>query len=200
MRKVNYKIKIAIIGKEPKARQIFLNFLKTIAIDKQVKLSDNPIFKVIHRFIPIKIYVKLYETINAMSSELGSIESFDFLFLLLSIYDDDSLNNYEKVLYDELCSKINFRGSSLLIALGGNSIKNDFPNEKVRISRHRLIRKCNELDLEYCFEISDPNEGLNELFKKILDDSVIKFKISNPELYEKVKEFGMILSEKVEKI
>ena len=200
MRKVNYKIKIAIIGKEPKARQNILNFLKTNTIDKRVEISDNPIFQIIHRFIPIKIHVKLYETMNAMSSEIESNENFDFIFLLLSIYDNDSLNNYEKELYEELCSKINFRGSSLLIALDVNSIKNDFPNDKIRISRHRLIRKCNELDLEYCFEISDPSEDLNELFKKILDDSLIKFKISNPELYEKAKEFGMILSEKVEKI
>jgi len=200
MRKVNYKIKIAIIGKEPKARQNILNFLKTNTIDKRVEISDNPIFQIIHRFIPIKIHVKLYETMNAMSSEIESNENFDFIFLLLSIYDNDSLNNYEKELYEELCSKINFRGSSLLIALDVNSIKNDFPNDEIRISRHRLIRKCNELDLEYCFEISDPSEDLNELFKKILDDSLIKFKISNPELYEKAKEFGMILSEKVEKI
>ena len=200
MRKVNYKIKIAIIGKEPKARQNILNFLKTNTIDKRVEISDNPIFQIIHRFIPIKIHVKLYETMNAMSSEIESNENFDFIFLLLNIYVDDSLNNYEKELYDELCSKINFRGSSLLIALDVNSIKNDFPNDEIRISRHRLIRKCNELDLEYCFEISDPSEDLNELFKKILDDSLIKFKISNPELYEKAKEFGMILSEKVEKI
>ena len=110
---------------------------------------------------------------NAMSSEIESNENFDFIFLLLSIYDNDSLNNYEKELYEELCSKINFRGSSLLIALDVNSIKNDFPNDEIRISRHRLIRKCNELDLEYCFEISDPSEDLNELFKKIFNWHVI---------------------------
>ena len=200
MRKVNYKIKIAIIGKEPKARQNILNFLKTNTIDKRVEISDNPIFQIIHRFIPIKIHVKLYETMNAMSSEIESNENFDFIFLLLSIYDNDSLNNYEKELYEELCSKINFRGSSLLIALDVNSIKNDFPNDEIRISRHRLIRKCNELDLEYCFEIINYKEDLNDLFKKILDDSLIKFKISNPELYEKAKELGVILSEKLEKI
>ena len=53
---------------------------------------------------------------------------------------------------------------------------------------------------EYCFEIINYKEDLNDLFKKILDDSLIKFKISNPELYEKAKELGVILSEKLEKI
>lgn len=200
MRKINYKLKIAIIGKEHLGNEIILNYLRTIAIDKRKESPDSLIFQIIHKFIPINIHIKLYENMNAMLSESESLNGYDFLFFVLNIYDGDALNNYEKGLYDELCSKINFRGSSLLIALDVKSIKNDFSINEVRISRHRLIRKCNELDLEYCFEIIYPNEDLNELFKKLLDDSITKFKISNPELYEKVREFGIILSEKVEKI
>ena len=200
MRKINYKLKIAIIGKDHLGNEIILNYLRTIAIDKRKESPDSLIFQIIHKFIPINIHIKLYENMNAMLSESESLNGYDFLFFVLNIYDGDALNNYEKGLYDELCSKINFRGSSLLIALDVKSIKNDFSINEVRISRHRLIRKCNELDLEYCFEINYPNEDLNELFKKLLDDSITKFKISNPELYEKVREFGIILSEKVEKI
>ena len=200
MRKINYKLKIAIIGKELMGNELILESLKNLTIDKQEGSPDQPVFQIMHKYIPIKIHVKRYETMNEMLSELDSINGFDFLFLLLNIYDDDSLNNYDKQLYEELCSEINFRGSSLLIAFDLKSTKTDSSINEVRISRHRLIRKCNELDLEYCFEIIDPIEDLNDLFKKILDDSVIKFKISNPELYEKVKEFGLILSEKVDKI
>jgi hypothetical protein len=194
MRKINYKLNIAMIGKEVIGYQLFLNYLNAIVIDKREGVLDNSVFQIIYRHIPIKIHVKFFETINVMLTELDSSNNYDFLFLLFSIYDDDSFNNYEKGSYDELRSEINFRGSSLLIALDVNSIKNDFSIDKVRISRHRLIRKCNELDLEYCFEISNSEEDLNELFKKILDESIIKFKISNPELYEKVKEFGTYLS------
>ena len=200
MRKINYKLKIAIIGKEPKGHDMILNCLTNLTIDNQEESLDSFVFQIMHKYIPIKIHIKQYETMRTMLSELDSVNSFDFLFLVLNIYDNDSLNDFEKELYEELCSEIHFKGSSLLIALNLKSTKKDFLINKVRISRHRLIRKCNDLDLEYCFEIIDPNEDLNDLFKKILDDSVIKFKISNPELYEKVKEFGLILSEKVDKI
>lgn len=200
MRKINYKLKIAIIGEWPKGRDIILDYLKKNAIEKQEDTLDNFIFQLIHKYIPIKIHLTLYENMKVMLSELEPLNGFDFLFLILSIYDDNALNNYEKGLYDEICKEINFSGSSLLIALDVESMTNNFSTDKIRISRHRLIRKCNELDLEYCFEIINYKEDLNDLFKKILDDSLIKFKISNPELYEKAKELGVILSEKLEKI
>ena len=198
MKKISYKLKIAVIGKEPIGYDLILNCLKNLTIDMQE--GTDLVFQTIHKSIPIKIHLNNYETMNAMLSELELVNGFDFLFLVLNIYNEDSLNDFEKELYDELCTGINFKGSSLLIALGVNSIKTNFPIDKIRISRHRLIRKCNELDLEYCFEIIEPDEDLNDLFKKILDESILKFKISNPELYEKVKEFGISLAEKVEKI
>jgi hypothetical protein len=200
MRKINYKLKIAIIGKEPTGNELILRCLKKLAINRQEGALESLVFQIIHKYIPIKIHVKQYDTMNGVLSDLDYVNGFDFLFLVLNIYDDDSLNDYEKHLYKELCNEINFRGSSVLIAFDLKSTKNDSSINEVRISRHRLIRKCNELGLEYCFEIKDPNKDLYDLFKKILEDSVTKFKISNPELYEKVKGFGLNSSEKVEKI
>jgi hypothetical protein len=200
MRKINYKLKIAIIGKEPTGNDLILKCLKKLGINRQEGVLESFVFQIMHKYIPIKIHVKQYETMNEVLSDLDSVNGFDFLFLVLNIYDEDSLNDYEKQLYEDLCNEISFRGSSLLIAFDMKSIKNETSINEVRISRHRLIRKCNELGLEFCFEIIDPNKDLHDLFKKVFEDSLTKFKISNPELYEKVKEFGLNSSEKVEKI
>lgn len=200
MRKINYKLNIVLIGKESIVRDIILHYLKKMGNIKSDTSSNDKIIEVIHEYIPIKIHLKAYETINELTSDLDPLNGFDFLFLILNIYDRDSFYSYRKEDYDEVSNKLNFRGSSLLVAIAMDSINNAASLNKIRISRHQLIRKCNELDLEYCFEIIDPEKDLQDLFKKIFDESITRFRISKPEMYEKVKELGKALSKKVKKI
>jgi len=196
MKKINYKQKVAIIGKTSIGQDVILNYLEKEAIDTPRVSSNGCVLNIIHDNIPIKIHVKIYDNLNDLSYDTEFIEGLDFLFLAISIYDQDSFNNYKKEDYNEVCSGMNFKGTSLLVVINRESTYDSISSEKVRMSRLQFIRKCNELDLEYCFEIIDPKEDLFELFKKILDDSTTKFKISNPELYEKVKGYGKELSKK----
>jgi hypothetical protein len=83
MRKINYKLKIAIIGKDHLGNEIILNYLRTIAIDKRKESPDSLIFQIIHKFIPINIHIKLYENMNAMLSESESLNGYDFLFFVI---------------------------------------------------------------------------------------------------------------------
>ena len=196
MRKLNYKIKAAIIGKKSIGENIILNYLKQMAMDTPSLSNNGGIINIVHDSIPIKIHVKLYETMNDLLYDTEFLNGLNFLFLAISIYDQEAFNNYKKEEYIEVCTSINFKGSSLLVVVDMDSTNDLNSSEKVRISRLQFIRKCNELDLEYCFEITDPEEDLSELFIKILNDSNIKLKISNPELYEKVKGYGKELSKK----
>ena len=196
MRKLNYKLKVAIIGKESIRQDIILTYLKKMASDTPSISNNEHVLNVIHENIPIKIHVKLYETLNELLYDTEFLGSLDFLFLTTSIYDHESFNNYKKEDYNELCNSTNFKGTSLLVAIDTGSTNATNSSENIRISRLKFIRKCNDLNLEYCFEVSEPEADLIELFKKILDDNNIKFKISNPELYEKVKEYGKELSKK----
>ena len=196
MRKLNYKIKVAIIGKKSIGENIILGYLEQMAMDTPNVSKNGHVINVVHDCIPIKIHVKIYETLNDLLYDTEFPNGLNFVFLTLSSYDQEAFNNYKKENYDELRSSINFKGSSLLIVVDMDSANDLNSNDKVRISRLKFIRKCNELDLEYCFEITDPKADLSELFNKILNNSNIKFKISNPELYEKVKGYGKELSKK----
>ena len=46
------------------------------------------------------------------------------------------------------------------------------------------------MNIIYCFEIQNKVKDLSELINKVFDESLIRFKLTNPDLYEQAKIYG----------
>jgi hypothetical protein len=74
-----------------------------------------------------------------------------------------------------------------------NKDSKDFINED------KLIQKAKELDIRYLFTIKPHHTEVDQIFAKIFDDFILKFKFLNPELFEKAKAYGIQFSQKKER-
>ena len=49
------------------------------------------------------------------------------------------------------------------------------------------------LNLIYCYEISNKNEDVSEIYKKIFKDFLFRFQFTRPDLYEQARSYGKTL-------
>jgi hypothetical protein len=106
----------------------------------------------------------------------------------------NSIDELKKEDYSEFCISTNFQGISLLAALDMKQINGLSTRGQPRISRYSLIKKTQDLNIIYCFEIQNKEKDVSELIHKIFDESLFRFKFTNPDLYEQAKSFGKELA------
>ena len=54
-----------------------------------------------------------------------------------------------------------------------------------------LIEISKNLNFIYCFKINGLEDNISEIFQKVFEHVILKFKLMNPELYEKAKAYGL---------
>ncbi|MHA1671839.1 MAG: hypothetical protein ACTSV5_14895 [Promethearchaeota archaeon] len=193
MKKINYKLHLGVIGEVDTGKNLILEFLSHLAISHSSSSINNE-FQIIHNSIPLKVKIFQGETIKDFIDTYNSIEHLDGIIQILDLYDPHSITQILPDNFFEFYNSYNFQGSKILAAVDMNLINGKTYEERLRISRLSLVRKTQELNFIYCFEITNQQSDFTELFDKIFDEAILKFKLSNPELYEQALNYGNMLS------
>jgi len=192
LKKINYKFNLGVIGEGDKGKNMILEFLSHLAISSSSSINNE--FQIIHQSIPLKVKVFQAERVNDFVELYNSIEHLDGIIQILDLYDLNSINQILLDYYLEFYNLYSFQGSKILVAVDMNLINAKILEDRLRISRLSLVRKTQELNFIYCFEITDQQSDFAELFDNLFDDTILKFKLSNPELYEQALNYGHILA------
>lgn len=193
LKEFSYSINLGLVGTEDSKKRIFLDYLKEIALKFA---SEDLIWKffILFNNIPIKLKAILAESFEDLISKKIPIKRFDAIIIAANIYNDKSINNINIENYTKFSQNFMFNGISVLAGIDPFLIlKKKPPNEK-RINEFSLIQKTRELELLYCFKIQNLQRDVKDVFDKILNDIHFKLKFLNPELFERAKAYGRILS------
>ncbi|MFX1322372.1 MAG: hypothetical protein ACFFAQ_12090 [Promethearchaeota archaeon] len=190
MKKISYSLRIGLIGSRNSGKELLLNYLDDIAIEKNH--SDEK-FEVllVHKGIPFKINVFLAENlIEVISEQSINFGKLDVLIIILNLNDLNSIKEFEKEIFEEFRQFFLFQGLSILAGMDVEQILKGSSSNNVRISRFNLIKKAKELNILYCFEIHNKERDISEIYNKLLNDFIFKFQYSTPELFEQAKIYG----------
>ena len=194
MKEFSYTINLGLVGTEDSKKKIFLDYLKQIALKFT---SEDLIWKYFVLFddIPIKIKAILAESFEDLISKKIPFKRFDVIIIATNIYNDKSINNIKIENYTNFSQRFMFNGISVLAGIDPFLILNKkIPLNKRRINEFSLIQKTRELELLYCYKIQNLQRDVKEVFDKILKDIYFKLEFLNPELFERAKAYGRILS------
>jgi len=194
LKEFSYTINLGLVGTEDSKKKIFLDYLKQIALKFT---SEDLIWKYFVLFddIPIKIKAILAESFEDLISKKIPFKRFDVIIIATNIYNDKSINNIKIENYTNFSQRFMFNGISVLAGIDPFLILNKkIPLNKRRINEFSLIQKTRELELLYCYKIQNLQRDVKEVFDKILKDIYFKLEFLNPELFERAKAYGRILS------
>ncbi len=189
MKKISYSLRIGIVGNKEFIEEIFLDTLNKFAIES--KISDEIYeFLIVYKQIPIKIRVFLAETLENLIKSFERIQKLDVIIITLNLYDKDGLNTINKYIVELFTDTFLFKGLSVLVGMDIEHIFKKTPSRSLKISRFQLEKMTKDLNLIYCFEIFNKNRDVNEIYNTLLNDFILRFQYSSPELFEKAKIFG----------
>ena len=203
MKKITYTINFAFISSNTSSneleKEIFIEYLKKMAIENNVReknnINESPLeFLIIFREIPIKIRLFLYKSFENIKFNNEKITNIDVIVFIFNILDFNSLQSFNLESFEEFKKNISF--TSRISVLAGIDLEKNNYAESDRISRNQMIEKSKELDVLYTYEIRKNEEDISQFFEKILDDFVLKFYYSSPELFDLAKLYGKELLEK----
>ncbi len=193
MKEFSYTINLGLVGTEDSKKKIFLDYLKQIALKFD---SKDLIWKFFFLFegIPIKLKAILAESFEDLISKKIPFKRFDAIMIAANIYNDKSINNINIENYTKFSQRFLFDGISVLLGIDTFLILKKKPPNERRINEFSLIQKTRELELLYCFKIQNLQRDVKDVFDKILNDIYFKLEFLNPELFERAKVYGRILS------
>ena len=203
MKKITYTINFAFISSNISSneleKEIFIEYLKKMAIENNVReknnINESPLeFLIIFREIPIKIRLFLYKSFENIKFNNEKITNIDVIVFIFNILDFNSLQSFNLESFEEFKKNISF--TSRISVLAGIDLENNNNVDKNRISRNQMIEKSKDLDVLYTYEIKKDDRDISQFFEKILDDFVLKFYYSSPELFDLAKLYGKELLEK----
>ncbi len=189
MKKISYSLRIGIIGKKESIKDIFFESLKISAIESNI-YDDKYEFFIVFKQIPIKIKIFIADTLEDLIFNFEKVQKLDTIIITLNLYEPASLNTLNKGLLGEFNETFSFQGISILVGMDIENIFNGSPSKKFKISRYQLERITRDLKLIYCFEIINNDSNIHEIYNTILDDFMIRFQYSSPELFEAAKNYG----------
>lgn len=193
MKEFSYTINLGLVGTEDSQKRIFLDYLKQIALKFA---SEDLIWKFFLLFegIPINLKAILAESFEDLISRRITFKRFDAIIIAANIYNDKSINNINIENYTKFSQLFMFNGISVLAGIDPFLILKKKPLNERRINEFSLIQKTRELELLYCFKIQNLQRDVKDVFDKILNDIHFKLEFLNPELFERAKAYGRILS------
>ncbi len=189
LKKISYRLRIGIIGNKEQLKEIFLESLTNSAIKSSFS-DDYYDFLIVFKQIPIKIKIFLFENLENLIFNFENIQKIDVIIFTLNLYEPDSLNFINKLLIEEFNETFSFLGLSILVGMNIEYIFRKTPSKKFKISRFQLEKATKDLNFIYCFEIFNNKKDVNEIYETILNDFLLRFQYSNPELFETTKEYG----------
>ncbi len=189
MKKISYSLRIGIIGNREQLKEIFLESLANSAIKSNLS-DDYSEFLIVFKQIPVKIKIYLHENLENLIYDFENIQKLDVIILSLDLNKPDSLSIISKLLIEEFNETFSFQGLSILVGMNIEHIFSKTPSKKFKISRFQLEKTTKDLNFIYCFEIFNKNRDVNEIYNTILNDFIIRFQYSSPELFDTAKEYG----------
>ena len=192
MKKISYSLRIGIVGNKDYNKEIFLGDIMRLAIN--ITSSENySDFLVVVDDIPIKIKVFLVQNLEELINNFNKIEKLDVIILTVNLFDPKSIYQYYKDNVEEFNEIYYFQGVSILVGVDTEHIFKKQPSKNLRISRYNLEEITRYLNLIYCYEIYNKNDDIIEIYKKILNDFIFRFRYSSPELFEQAQLYGKSL-------
>ena len=192
MKKISYSLRIGIVGNKDYNKEIFLDYIKRFAIKPSSSESYSD-FLVVAEDIPIKIKVFLTENLDELINKIDEIEKLDVIILTVNLFDTKSIYQYYKDIIEEFNETYYFQGISILVGVDLEQILKKKPSENLRISRFNLEDITRYLNIIYCFEIFNNNKDILEIYKKIFNDFIFRFRYSSPELFDQAQLYGKAL-------
>ncbi|MFW9949111.1 MAG: hypothetical protein ACFFKA_03165 [Candidatus Thorarchaeota archaeon] len=192
MKEFSYKINLGIIGPDKICNQIFLNYLDRISINS-LKGDFKYEYFFVHNEIPVKTKAWVAKSYEDLIQHHDDIKKLDILICALNTCDMNSMNSFNLSKYNNFMEVFKFKGVSALIGVDLNLILEIEKNKKSYFNELSLIAKARELKLIYCFKLQDTKNELKQFYNTVLKDVILKFKILNPDLYEKAKTYALTL-------
>ncbi|MFX1553971.1 MAG: hypothetical protein ACFFBV_08595, partial [Promethearchaeota archaeon] len=193
---ISYSLRIGIIGNNASIREIFVDKLSRSAVMSELS-DDNYEFLIVFKQIPIKIKIFFAENLDDLISNFEQINKLDALIITLNLYEPESINTINKHLMQEFIETFSFQGISVLVGMDIVQIFSSTPPKNFKMSRFQLEKTTKDLNLIYCFEIFNKNRDINEIYNTILNDFILRFQFSSPELFETAKDYGKKLLEEL---
>ena len=198
MKKISYNLRIGIVANKQYYEEVFLDNLRDFAINS--KISENPSeFLIIYKLIPIRLLVFSAESLEEIIYNSNKIEKLDVIILTVNLTDRNSLNQYFKNIIEDFNEIYYFQGISILVGIDTAQIFKKDVIKGVRISRYSLKDMAKYLNLVYCYEIYNKKSDVIEIYRKIFNDFVFRFRYSNSELFEQARIYGNTLLKKGKK-
>jgi len=185
-------LRIGIVGNKDYNKEIFLGGILQFAINITSSESYSD-FLVVVEDIPIKIKVFMVQNLEELITNFNKIEKLDVIILTVNLFDPKSIYQYYKDILEEFNEIYYFQGVSILIGVDTEHIFKKQPSKNQRISRYSLEEITKYLNLIYCYEIYNKNEDIIEIYKKIFNDFIFRFRYSSPELFEQAQLYGKSL-------
>jgi len=192
LKKISYSLRIGIVGNKDYTSVIFLDEIKQFAINNSSSESYSD-FLVVVEDIPIKIRVYFVQNLEELITDFNEIEKLDVIILTVNLFDPKSIYQYSKDIVEEFNEIYYFQGVSILVGLDTEQLFKKQASKNLRISRYHLEEITRYLNLIYCYEIYNKNEDIIEIYKKIFNDFIFRFRYSNPELFEQAQLYGKSL-------
>ena len=182
MKKISYSLRIGIVGNKDNNERIFIDGIKQFAINPNSSESYID-FLVVVEDIPIKIKVFLAENLEELINKFNQIEQLDVLILTVNLFDTKTIYQYNKDIVEEFNEIYYFQGISILVGIDLDQIFKNKPSKNLRISRFNL-----EEITRY-----SKKEDILEIYRKIFNDFIFRYRYSNPELFEQAQLYGKSL-------
>lgn len=188
MKKVYFTLHLGIIGEEDSGKEVFLTYLDKNNINPTIREKNE--YYLIYNGVPLKIKVYLARNFKELMEVNKNFKNLDIILITLNLYNIPSFVNFNFDDFNNFSIKFDFRGISILSLIDTHLTKNYNRSNILRIDRYSVIEKVKEYDIIYCFEIQNDTTDIMELFNKVFDEFIFKFQLSNPELFERLKEYG----------
>lgn len=192
MKEFSYKINLCIVGKEDKYNQIFLNYLNKISLSPEEEGKEEEIF-LIQDDLPIKIKPFIVLNLEDLITQFKDIKKINILICLLNLKDKNSLQFFNLTNYTKFVNIFKFKGIPALVGVDLDKDSDENMIHQKGLNEFSLISKARELKFIYCFKLSDPLKELSQIYNTLFRDVLQKFKILNPNLFEKAKLYALDL-------
>ncbi|MFX1477228.1 MAG: hypothetical protein ACFFCI_03765 [Promethearchaeota archaeon] len=189
MKKISYNLRIGIVGNVNYNKTIFLTSIKDFVIKSEI-LSEISVIKIVFKEIPINLIVFLSESLEDLVNNYAKIENLNVIIFTVDLRNLKSMKQYEKDLIDKFHEIYSFQGISMLVGLNLKQILKNKISKKLKVSRFTLEDTAKYLNLIYCYEIYNKAEDIIEIYNKILNDFLFRFRYSSPESFTQARIYG----------
>ena len=186
MKDIIYSINLGLIGTEYSRLEIFIDYLKEIALKFT---SENLIYEFYLQFegILIKLRVVIADRFEELIRRSEDFKHFDVIIIAVNIYESGSISSYTIQNYSDFRNYFFFNGISVLVGVDTFLIFQKEPPNERNITEINLIQKTKELEFLYCFKIQDIKKDVSDIFSKVLNYISLKLQFLNPELFKRAK-------------